>query len=268
MTLTFSLGVSWQSMKSVHTNVYTNKNQFNHVLFAQRKINSGKSLRAATVDATVWKDSRWASCRIHKDPFSFQPTNFSVPKTPLACSCRRDSRSVTPGALSIHQQAQCQAYLAGGFLAWRRDLHDLWLVKWMTPACFPVSDGMRGLKRGFHTDPFIRPFTFGSQRKCQTPQWASPPCCASCAVHMSVVPCTDIVSETISRPNWTSSGRGQPAKIWNLKFEDSVVEKPPLTPHLRSVLPSYHILLILFSTSFFTIPTWASSLRDYSEPVC
>lgn len=38
-------------------------------------------------------------------------------------------------------------------------------------------------------------------------------------------------------------------------------------PLLSAVLPSYHILLILFSTSFFTIPTCGSSLRDYSEPV-
>lgn len=104
---------------------------------------------------------------------SLQPTNLSMQKTALACSCRRDSRSVTPGALLIHQQAQCQAYPAGGFLAWRRDLHDLWLVKWMTPACFPVSDGMRGLTRGFYTDPFIGPFTLGGERKCQTARRAS-----------------------------------------------------------------------------------------------
>lgn len=35
---------------------------------------------------------------------------------PFACSCRGDSsRSATPAALPIHQQAQCQAYPAEDF---------------------------------------------------------------------------------------------------------------------------------------------------------
>lgn len=111
---------------------------------------------------------------LSNDTLCSEVANLSMQKTALACSCRRDSRSVTPSALPIHQQAQCQAYPAGRFLAWRRDLHDLWLVKWMTPACFPVSDGMRGLTRGFHTDPFIRPSTLSGRRKCQAPRCASP----------------------------------------------------------------------------------------------
>lgn len=186
-----------------------------------------------------------------------QPAKLSMQKTALACSCRRDSRSVTPGALPIHQQALCQAYPAGGFLAWRRDLHDLWLVKWMTPACFPVSDGMRGLTRGFYTDPF-RPFTLGGERKCQTARRASPrpsvsaiaarsghvcnchalrtwlqQCVVSCAtLHFTL---TDIVSDTISQSNRPSSGRGPPAKtplekhcgaLLNLYFVDFVAENP------------------------------------------
>lgn len=67
---------------------------------------------------------------------------------------RQDSRSVTPGAIPIHQQAHCQAY-CWGCLSQSSYLPDLWLVKWMTPAWFPMSDDMRGLTRGFQTDPLL-----------------------------------------------------------------------------------------------------------------
>lgn len=65
---------------------------------------------------------------------------------------RLDSRSVTLGAFPIHQRAHCQAY-CWGCLSRSSYLPDLWLVKWMTPAWFPMSDDMSGLTRGFQTDP-------------------------------------------------------------------------------------------------------------------
>lgn len=40
-----------------------------------------------------------------------------------------------------------------GCLSWSSYLPDLWPVKWMTPAWFPMSDDIRDLTRGFQTDP-------------------------------------------------------------------------------------------------------------------
>lgn len=165
----------------------------------------------------------------------------------------------------------------------------------MTPACFPVSDGMRGLTRGFHTDPFIRPFALGAQRKCQTPRCAPPrpsvwpiatqgghvckchglcPCLQQCVVSCATphFALTDVNSDTISRPGRPPSGRGPPAvaplekhcgALLNLYSVNFVVENPSCR---RLSHPHAPLLLILFPISFFTIPTRGSSLRDYSEP--
>lgn len=117
-----------------------------------------------------------------------------------------NSRSVTLTTFPIHQQAQCQAYF-WGFLPWSSYLPDLWLVKWMTQAWFSMSDDIRGLTRGFQTDPLSGCQTSRHKNKlvCVYVRllmhvlclYASVNMCTVCVVRFQFIPCVIIIVQFV-----------------------------------------------------------------------